>query len=366
MINQTQLLLQQLIHNHGKGVFQDIKLFESLFDCYALGQYRDEFILYLKAVKEGVVDALQNNRQLPLQTLSLRLTMQLHENCGMNLPVASQIVESWVVILGLPGSEDFLPDFTKPEWAKNINKDSYGFYVDIDVKGINQCCRWISPGRFLMGSPVSEINHYDDEDQHEVSLTQGYWLADTACTQALWKIVTYTNPADFRTHATNPVEQVSWDDIQEFLCRLNKLMPDLNARLPTAAQWEYACRAGTTSPFSFGENITPEQVNYDGTKPYANGCKGIFRKSTVPVKSFAPNPWGLYEMHGNVWEWCQDWYGKYPSKPVINPTGPETGETRILRGGSWFRGARGVRSANRSGDLPTAHNYQTGFRFVVG
>ena len=109
----------------------------------------------------------------------------------------------------------------------------------------------------------------------------------------------------------------------------------MNARLPTEAEWEYACRAGTNTPFSFGDNITPEQVNYDGNYPYADGKKGLYREKTVPVKSLPANAWGLYEMHGNVWEWCQDWYGDYPAEPVTNPEGSQAGVERVVRGGSW-------------------------------
>jgi formylglycine-generating enzyme required for sulfatase activity len=366
MNKQSPQLLKQIICQHGIGIIRDIKLLESLFNCYALGQFREDISLYIQTIKEGVVDALQHKREQHLQALCLRLVMQLVENCHMRYALASTLVEDWVVILDLPGSTNHIPDFTKPEWSKTLNKDSFGFYVDIDFSGINQRFRWISPGRFLMGSPELEINHYEDETLHEVILTQGFWLGDTACTQALWKVISNTNPSDFRAHVTNPVEQVSWNDVQDFLSHLNILIPGLNARLPTAAQWEYACRAGTLTPFSFGDNITTDMVNYDGTKPYGNGKKGIFRKATVPVKSFPANAFGLYEMHGNVWEWCNDWYGVYPSHRVIDPAGSDTGVTKILRGGSWFRGARGVRSANRSGDLPNAHNFQIGFRFVVG
>jgi formylglycine-generating enzyme required for sulfatase activity len=127
---------------------------------------------------------------------------------------------------------------------------------------------------------------------------------------------------------------VSWEAVQTFLDRLNALVPGLDAGLPSEAQWEYACRAGTTAPFSFGRNITPEQ-NYDGNYPYAGAEKGLYRERTVAVGSLPPNPWGLYEMHGNVWEWCADWYGPYPDGSQIDPAGPPDGSRRVLRGGSW-------------------------------
>jgi len=124
-------------------------------------------------------------------------------------------------------------------------------------------------------------------------------------------------------------------------------------------------QGGNDHAVSFGENISTDQVNYDGEKPYAGAPKSIFRRKTVAVKSLPPNQWGLYEMHGNVWEWCQDLYGEYPTTPTVDPVGPKIGTTRVMRGGSWFRGARGVRSANRSGDVRSTSNDQTGFRFII-
>jgi hypothetical protein len=182
----------------------------------------------------------------------------------------------------------------KPYWAAQSGRDSEGLYSDLIIKGITQRCRWLPPGIFNMGSPSYEKNRHDSETQHQVTLTQGFWLADTTCTQALWKAVMGDNPAFFTENANNPVEQVSWDDVLNFIKQLNILIPGLGAQLPTEAQWEYACRAGTVTPFSFGENITPEQVNYDDNVPYAEGKKGWCREKTVAVKSLPANPWGLF------------------------------------------------------------------------
>ena len=146
-----------------------------------------------------------------------------------------------------------------------LGVDDYGLYADLTVEtGITQRFRWIASGTFMMGSPKTEAGRSDDEVQHEVTLSLGYWLADTACTQALWQAVMGENPSLFSNDPHNPIDQVSWDDAQQFIAKLNQRFPDLNACLPNEAQWEYACRAGTTTPFSFGENITPEQVNYNG------------------------------------------------------------------------------------------------------
>lgn len=258
----------------------------------------------------------------------------------------------------------------EPAWAKTMGDDGYGRYADVDVKGVIQRFRWITPGKFLMGSPPSEKERQDNETQHEVTLTQGFWLADTACTQALWKTVMGNNPSHFtsifRNTANNPVEQVSWDDVQGFIRTLNGMVSGLKAQLPTEAQWEYACRAGTTTPFSFGENITHEQVNYDGNYPYAGGQKGLYREKIVPVKSLPLNPWGLYEMHGNVWEWCRDWYGSYPAEPVRNPESSQTDALRVVRGGSWSNSGRNVRSAIRFRGAPDGRDDRIGFRLALG
>ena len=265
-------------------------------------------------------------------------------------------------------NDAFLPDAFPAAWASEWGQDGYGLYMDLDYQGVRQRFRWILPGTFLMGSPESEPERWNDEKQHEVTLTQGYWLADAVCTQALWTAVMgeKNNPSHFKGDLNLPVETVSWDDAQQFIDRLNHGYPDLSACLPTEAQWEYACRAGTTTPFSFGEQITPDQVNYDGNYPYADGKKGQYRQKTVPVKSLPPNPWGLYEMHGNVLEWCADWYGAYPEHAVIDPAGPENGLGRVLRGGSWSYYGRLVRSANRYGYEPDYRSGHIGFRLALG
>ena len=258
-----------------------------------------------------------------------------------------------------------------PEWDAALGQDEFGLYADLAVGEFVQRFRWINPGTFQMGSPVSEPERelWDkgNETLHQVTLTEGYWLAETACTQALWQTVMDDNPSYFKDDKNNPVEQVSWDQVQWFIEALNIRVPGLNACLPTEAQWEYACRAGTKTSFSFGENITPEQVNYNGKYPYAGGKKGQDRETTVSVKTLPPNPWGLCEMHGNVWEWCQDWYGTdYGTEAVTDPVGPEKGENRVLRGGSWIYYGRHVRSAYRGMIVPGNRSSYFGFRFALG
>ena len=250
-------------------------------------------------------------------------------------------------------------------WASAWGEDQHGIWIEFQVKGVIQRMRWIYPGEFLMGSPDDEPERYEREKQCRVILTEGFWLADTACTQELWTAVKGKNPSRFKG-ADLPVERVSWEDCREFLEKVNQEIPGLNLTFPTEAQWEYACRAGTITPFSFGENITPDQVNYRGNYPYADGKKGLYREKTVPVKSLPCNAWGLYEMHGNVWEWCRDWYGEYPKGSVTDPEGPEKGGGRVLRGGSWINIAADCRSAIRSRGEPGYRDDSIGFRFSRG
>ncbi len=242
--------------------------------------------------------------------------------------------------------------------------DEYGVRADLSVMTspdkLIQSLRWIEPGTFWMGSPVDEPERFDNESpRHEVTLSRGFWLADSACTQALWQAVMGNNPSYFKDDPQQPVEQVSWHDVQAFLKRLQSLLPGCQVDLPSEAEWEYACRAGTQSPFSFGANINPQQVNYYGEK-------GEYRAKTVPVKSLPANRWGLYEMHGNVDEWCKDGQRTYDEHGQIDPLGPMTGDElpRVLRGGAWNGIARRARSAFRFALRPD-FAYLVGFRFCL-
>ena len=247
--------------------------------------------------------------------------------------------------------------------------DQYGLYADLEIAPkITQRFRWIEPGTFQMGSPETEPERYDDEDLHEVTLTKGYWLADTTVTQEQWQAITRENPSHFKGESL-PVETVSWDDSQRFIRQLNKRHEKLTFQLPTEAQWEYACRAGTTTPFSFGQNVTPAEVNYNGFAPYNDGEKGENRNRTVPVKSLPANPWGLFEMHGNVEEWCRDqWQENLGKDPAIDPKYEQGGKGsgRVIRGGSWGLSGGLVRSACRFRLSPDDRNNFIGLRLSLG
>jgi RNA polymerase sigma factor (sigma-70 family) len=220
---------------------------------------------------------------------------------------------------------------------------------------------WIPAGSFLMGSPKAEKERHDDEIQHKVTLTKGFYMGVDLVTQEQWKEIMGNNPSGFRGEKNLPVEKVSWDDGQEFVKKLRE--KDKKAyRLPSESEWEYSCRAGTTTPFHFGETISTDQANYYGEGVYGNGKQGVKREKTTPAGTFPANAWGLHDMHGNVWEWCQDWHGAYPKNEVADPQGPNTGKERVMRGGSWNFFPRLCRSACRGRNEPDFRGDAIGLR----
>ncbi len=221
---------------------------------------------------------------------------------------------------------------------------------------------FVPPGTFMMGSPEDESERKNDETQHEVTLTKGFYMGVMPVTQVQWRAVMGTDPSEFKGDE-RPVESVSWDDAQAF-CRKLSAQEGKEYRLLTEAEWEYACRAGTTTPFCFGETIGTDQANYKGSFVYGDGREGVYREETTAVGRFPPNPWGLHDMHGNVWEWCEDWYGGY-GRVVTDPLGPLNGEIRVMRGGSWGFAPESCRSAYRSGDSPDARYISNRFRVVL-
>lgn len=222
-------------------------------------------------------------------------------------------------------------------------------------------------GRFLMGSPENEAERFDWEGpQHEVMISRLFALGRYAVT---FEEYDYFCEAAGREQSNDrgwgrgrrPVINVSHDDASAYCAWLSEAT-GTRYRLPTEAMWEYACRAGTATTFSFGETITPEQVTHDGNYPYGDSPKGLYRQKTVEVGSLPTNPWGLHEMHGNVWEWVSDWNGDYSSDAVTDPEGPATGTSRVVRGGSWFVLARSARSAIRLAAGPGYRYDNLGFR----
>ncbi len=239
---------------------------------------------------------------------------------------------------------------------------------------------WIPSGSFQMGSPSSEASHDSDERQHRVTLSKGFWVGKYEVTQEQYEAVMGSSPSHLKGRK-RPVEKVSWYDAVEFcntLSRNEGLRPCYQItgtsvtwdhggngyRLPTEAEWEYACRAGTMGPFHTGSCLSTNEANYDGDYPYSGCSKGRDRKETWEAGSGKANAWGLYDMHGNVWEWCWDWYGDYPSRSVTDPIGPSSGSLRVSRGGSWRFYARLCRSASRGRGVPGRRYFNLGFRLL--
>ena len=226
----------------------------------------------------------------------------------------------------------------------------------------------IPPGEFMMGSPETEVQRVISEGpQHRVRINYWFYLSKFEVMQAQWRAVMGTNPSNFKDCDDCPVEEVSWDDAVEF-CRKLSARTGREYRLPSEAEWEYAARAGTTTPFAFGETITPEIVNYSGNYPYGSAAQGLYREKTVKVGSLGvANAFGLYDMHGNVWEWCQDWYHTYNGTPSDGSAWLSGGEQkdRVMRGGSWFNRASLARSADRIGSPANIRYYSIGFRVVA-
>jgi formylglycine-generating enzyme required for sulfatase activity len=219
----------------------------------------------------------------------------------------------------------------------------------------------IPPGSFERGSPPGEIGRQADEGPaHRVTMTSAFYLGRHEVTQAQWQAVMGTRPSVFRSVENpdrHPVESVSWEDVQRFLVRLNA-QAEGHFRLPTEAEWEYACRAGTRARFPWGEDRDYRELRAHAW--FYSGAEG----RSHPVGTKQPNPWGLHDMTGNVWEWCQDWYGPYDDRPQIDPKGPTEGTARVIRGGSWFNEPEALRSANRHRHLPNSRLTNLGFRLV--
>ena len=228
--------------------------------------------------------------------------------------------------------------------------------------GIEMRLRWCPAGTFLMGSPDSEKERASNELQHRVTLTKGFWLGEAQVTQKQWRGVTGDNPSYFNGD-DNPVECISWEDAQKFCERVDTAL-GCGARLPTEAEWEYACRAGTTTAYSWGDVLNGDRANCDGKIPYGTAQNGPYLGRTSPVDLFGANAWGFNGMHGNVWEWCEDWFGDYPSGDVTDPEGPAVGSNRVLRGGGWNSHACDCRSAFRSGYNPGCRSNFFGFRLA--
>ena len=283
---------------------------------------------------------------------------------------------------GIPLGSDNLPPATATppraiapfDAAKaKAHQETWARYLGVEpeiTNSIGMKFVWIPPGTFMMGSPKEELGREPTvqwagyETQHKVSLTKGFYMGVYTVTQEQYETVMGNNPSNFKGEKNLPVEMVNWYDCQAFIKKLREV-DKKQYRLPTEAEWEYACRAGTITPFHFGDTISSDQTNYNG-EAYANGKKGVNRGKTTPIGKFPANRFGLYDMHGNVFQWCQDRYEEaLPQKDVVDPQGPNTGQMRVLRGGSWYGSPEHCRSATRFWSDSGVRGFHMGFRLVL-
>jgi len=238
---------------------------------------------------------------------------------------------------------------------------------------------WISPGTFTMGSPSNEALRGSDETQHTVTFSHGFYMGQYLVTQTNYQALTSNNPSffTFLPQSTNrPVDSVEWSDATNYCALLTKQEQTAGRtptnwvyRLPTESEWEYACRAGTTTAFYYGNDLLSGMANFDGTNEYdatigtIYNPSGTYLQQTTVVGNYQPNAWGLFDMCGNVLEWCQDLYGPYPAGPVTDPQGATTGTDYVLRGGDWNAAGQYCRSAQRFNSSTTA--FFVGFRIVL-
>jgi formylglycine-generating enzyme required for sulfatase activity len=264
--------------------------------------------------------------------------------------------------------------------TRATNSRFYKAIISVPVNGL-----WIPAGTFVMGSPTNESQRGpNSETQHSVTLTKGVFMSRYLVTQSKYLSLMNTNPSYFNTNRVTldlnrPVETVSWANAVNFCAALTvqeraagRLFTNWVYRLPTEAEWEYACRAGTTTPLYYGNNLTNGMANFDGQYAYylgnasaTNDPNGVFLNKTLAVGSYQPNAFGLYDMAGSVWEWCQDWYGAFTAGSVADPQGPGAGTERVLRGGAFNSTGASCRSANRSKTNPALGGNTIGFRVVA-
>ncbi|MFN9082696.1 MAG: formylglycine-generating enzyme family protein [Planctomyces sp.] len=263
-----------------------------------------------------------------------------------------------------------------PAWAEESGEDEYGVYCRFRISDVWFVMRWIPPGEFTMGSPESDTGRdFDEGPQHRVVISQGFWLGETPVTQQQWRAVVQAakaselpdSPSSFKDKPQHPVESVNWHQSVQFCQQVQAVLQSAQQfRLPTEAEWEYACRAGTSGAFHDGSPCT-EPRGRDPALEHLGWFDENSNGSTQPVRQKKPNTRGLFDMHGNVWEWCRDGQRPYSAELQVDPVCSETsGASRVLRGGSWISYSRRGRAAYRYTYAPGNGWYTTGLRLSAG
>lgn len=263
-------------------------------------------------------------------------------------------------------------DLTAKAESGKLRNPSKGMTMERSLgNGLSMKFMGIPSGSFMMGSPSNETERGSDEGpQRRVTISNGFWLSKYEVTQEEYEAVMGTNPSNFKGCPKCPVEQVSWEDAKAYITKLNAKNDGFIYSLPSEAEWEYAAGAGTTGAFGIGEgnSLSSNQANFDGNYPYGGAAKGKYLEKTTPVGSYQPNAFGLYDMHGNVWEWCEDIYSdSYANLSVDGSSNVSVGDStkRVLRGGSWYNYGLSLRSAFRYWDSPANRGDDVGFRVAV-
>lgn len=258
-----------------------------------------------------------------------------------------------------------------------------GERMTLTILDLEYAFRWIPPGSFRMGSSKKEqkeaaanalkfdhegVDYLDEQNRHKVKISRGFWMQESPISQGMWKSVMGNNPSLSLGSERLPVERVSWNECQTFIEKLNGfgICPDcFEFSLPTEAEWEYACRARTTTPYWFGRSLNGDKANCDGLCPFGTDRQGPYLGKSTEPGAYPANRWGLYDMHGNVSEWVRDWFGIYPKAKVVDPSGPKRGFCRVFRGGSYGNLPVGCRAAWRGTGTPDSHDCTVGARLAL-
>jgi len=378
MNDLVKIKLFEILENHGNLIYLDEKRLEGLLKDLC-GAYKREINLVMAAVRSGVAkELLSYNENIPLESLLKRLANRLAEEHGLKNELAGSTVNLIALSLKLITEDRFnRSNSNREDDYRNGNdsrdgRDNYtrkenssadppvikvyktgaarSFYLGA---GVVLDMLYIAPGAFIMG----DDNGRDDEKPaHKVKITKGFWIGKYPVTREQYKIIMKSDPSHFKKSRNHPVENVSWNDCRNFIVKLNGMkLAEEKFHLPSEAEWEYACRAGTASTHYWGYDFDGNYCWYAGNS-----------KSTCPVGLKKPNKWGLYDMCGNVWEWCADWYGSYSKQFQTDPEGPVTGSNRVARGGGWDSLPENCRSALRYINFtPSYHNNSLGFRVCL-
>ena len=394
-------LIIKVAQNEDKDIFNDTRGLESILRDNAKGKYHSEIWLLTTILDAGFYKEFYSNHDQNNNLERNNFIQQLHKRYSLDKDLISDMLDLlFLVIWGVKPktqssspshspstiniSQNKSPLSSKPPTKQPASQIIISQPPKPSIYKVKTGMVRIDGGTFKMGCPANEPEGSNNEKpQHQVTVSS-FYMGKCQVTQKEYEKLMMTIRCHFKGE-NFPVENVSWYDAVEYCNRLSQeenlaLAYTINGageaqtirwnrnangyRLPTEAEWEFACRAGTTTPFYTGSNITTDQANYDGNSPYNNNRKGEYRKGTIDVGCFAPNAFELYDMHGNVWEWCWDRFGFYSNEAQKVPDGASSGFQRVCRGGCWFGSGQFARSAFRLSCNPINKDKYTGFRLV--